>query len=249
VRNIIADGSKESNDFHNGCVGGAIYFKNAKRITIQNCVARNWNGDAISFQIDEDVHVVGCKIYDNTGIGLHPGTGSERMIIRGNDSYNNGQDGLFLCWRVRNGLIEDNDLHHNGRHGISIGHKDTDNVFSGNMSRNNKAAGIYMRRETEPQGGHRNEFYRNIITDNGSDKGGWGFLIEGETHDLVIEENKIGDTGKKVQKTGIRIDKTAWNITARNNKITGHAKAIEDESEKGGNVLEPNEISKEAVKY
>jgi len=249
LENIIADGSKETNDYLNGCVGGAIYFKNARNITIKNCVARNWNGDGVSYQIDQDVRVIGCQVYNNTGHGIHPGTGSARTVIRGNDSHHNGQDGLFLCWRVRHGVIEDNDLHHN-RHGISIGHKDTDNVFSGNLIRDNRLSGVYFRDEDEPQGGHRNKFIKNVVVDNGSEKEACGFLIAGETHDIVIEDNTIGDSGKGCQKTGVRISRKACKVTVRNNKFMGMpGKPIEDKSKKGGNTLKPNEVTKEKVKY
>ncbi|MFC2076380.1 right-handed parallel beta-helix repeat-containing protein [candidate division KSB1 bacterium] len=251
LKNIVADGSRETNDYLNGCVGGAIYFRNAKNILIETCVARNWNGDGISFQIDEDVSVIGCKVYNNSGLGIHPGTGSARPVIKGNESYNNDLDGLFLCWRVKNGTIEDNDLHHNKRYGISIGHKDTDNVFTGNLVRENDNAGVYFRREDEPQGGHRNKFYQNTIIDNGGgeDGSGCGVLVEGETHDIVLEDNKIGDTGSGAQKTAVRIADTAWNVTVKNNQITGHSENIDDNSKKGGNVLKPNKVSKEKVKY
>ena len=74
-------------------------------------------------------------------------------------------------------------------------------------------------------------------------------LVEGETHDIVLEDNKIGDTGKGAQTTAVRIADTAWNVTVKNNQITGHKEAFDDNSKKGGNVLEPNKVSKEKEKY
>jgi len=126
-------------------------------------------------------------------LGLHPGSGSQRPIIRNNRSYGNDQIGLFLCWRVKHGLFEGNEIRDNGQTGISIGHKDTDNVFRNNVIVGNGIYGIYFRNETEPMAGHRNLIENNTIQNNGNKEKGYGIYIDGETHDIKIVENKIGD--------------------------------------------------------
>ena len=52
-----------------------------------------------------------------------------------------GEDGLFLCWRVRHGLFEKNLLENNRRFGISISLKDTDNLLRENIVRSDKENG------------------------------------------------------------------------------------------------------------
>ncbi|GIS58084.1 MAG: hypothetical protein CM1200mP2_03090 [Planctomycetaceae bacterium] len=44
--------------------------------------ARNNNGDGISWQICHDVVVENCHSHDNADLGLHPGSGSQRPLIR-----------------------------------------------------------------------------------------------------------------------------------------------------------------------
>jgi hypothetical protein len=83
------------------------------------------NGDGISFQICHDVVVENCNCHDNSNLGLHPGSGSQRPVIRGNRLERNDL-GLFWCWGVKFGLAENNKIDANRRYGISIGHNDTD---------------------------------------------------------------------------------------------------------------------------
>ena len=62
----------------------------------------------ISFQQFNDVQVLACVSENNAGLGLHPGSGSQRPVVRNCIARRNGEDGLFLCWRVRHGLFEGN---------------------------------------------------------------------------------------------------------------------------------------------
>ena len=104
--------------------------------------------------------------------------------------HNNGDVGLFLCWRVRQGKFTDNVIEDNGRYGISIGHKDTDNEFANNTIARNGVTGVLFREETMNNSGHRNIFRANKIVDNGSAKEGYGFLIQPRAGDLVIETTR-----------------------------------------------------------
>ena len=81
--------------------------------------------------IRHDVSVEGCHSHDHAGLGLHPGSGSQRPTIRDNRLENN-DIGLFFCWGVRDALAEKNRIEDNRSYGISIGHRDTDNLIRGN---------------------------------------------------------------------------------------------------------------------
>ena len=145
--------------------------------------------------------------------------------MKNNSACSNGRDGLFLCWRVRHGLFEGNELRNNGQFGISIGHKDSDNVLRNNIVVGNKSHGIFFRDEPEYTGGHRNLLENNKIYDNGAGGEGCGIYIHGETHDITIVDNEIGDTrqnGEKTQQFGIWIGPKADRITIRGNKIEGN---------------------------
>ena len=65
--------------------------------TIRKVVARDYRGDGISWQICHDVVVEDCESRDHTGLGLHPGSGSQRPVIR-NNRIAGCHIGLFFCW-------------------------------------------------------------------------------------------------------------------------------------------------------
>lgn len=133
LENLVIDGNKGENIHLNGCRGAGIFLYRGFGTVIQDCVVRNFNGDGISFQQSNDVQVIGCVSENNASLGIHPGSGSQRPIVRECVARSNGEDGLFLCWRVRHGLFEKNILEDNGRFGISIGHKDSDNFVHDNL--------------------------------------------------------------------------------------------------------------------
>ena len=211
-------------------------------MTISNCVARNYPGDGISTQFVEDPVVEKCESYGNAYLGIHLGTGALRGRVRFNRAHDNGQDGLFLCWRVQHALYEGNESWNNGGNGISIGHKDTDNVFIKNTIRENAHAGIYFRDENEANAGHRNRFEANVIEDNGRPGApGYGVRIEGATHNLTFVSNTIRSTANgsnPVQPVGIYIGPAADFVTCDHNVFAGSEQAVVDESKAAHNQLD-----------
>ncbi len=220
---LIVDGNRAENAYLDGCRGGAIYLYRVRNCTVRNCTARNYNGDGISFQISDGVHVLNSESYGHSGFGIHPGTGSARAVVKNCRIRENGRVGLFLCWRVRHGRFEDNVIEENGNYGISIGHKDTDNVFINNTVARNGTTGVYFRPETVANSGHRNTFRNNKILDNGNAREGYGFYIEPHAGDLLIEGNRIADTRESGQKQRIGIYKVAGSgtVQAANNAMSG----------------------------
>ena len=221
---IIVDGNRAANTYIDGCRGGAIYMYNVHDVIVRNCTARNYNGDGISFQITENVQVLNSESYGHAGYGIHPGTGSERPLVKGCRMHGNGQIGLYLCWRVRHGRFADNIIEGNGLYGISIGHKDTDNEFVNNTVARNGESGVYFRHEALANSGHRNTFRNNQVLDNGSAKSGYGFYISPAAGDLVIENNRIAETrgAGGTQRIGIYKASGAGIVHARDNKMSGH---------------------------
>ena len=222
---LIVDGNKAENAYIDGCRGGAIYLYRSKNAVVRNCVARNYNGDGISFQITDNVQVLNSESHGHTGYGVHPGTGSPHATVKSCRIHDNGQVGLFLCWRVRDGHFEDNRIENNGKYGISIGHKDTDNVFVNNTVAGNGFSGVYFRKETFKNSGHRNSFSGNKILNNGSAQEGYGFYIEPLAGDLVISKNQITDTrsGKeRTQRYGIYKAAGVGKVKVEGNEMQGH---------------------------
>jgi parallel beta-helix repeat protein len=224
LEDLIVDGNRAENAYLNGCRGGAIYLYRVRNVTVRNCTARNYNGDGISIQITEDVKVLNCDSYGHSGYGFHPGTGSARPRAENCRFHDNGDIGLFLCWRVRHGKFVGNVIENNGRYGISIGHKDTDNEFTGNTIARNGVSGVYFRRETKLNSGHRNTFRNNKVLDNGGEKSGYGFYIQPSATDLVIEGNRIADTRSsgRTQRYGVFKLSKEGTVRAGSNAMSGH---------------------------
>ena len=231
LQDLVIEGNASENIPLDGCRGGGIFLYRCPGAVVENCTVRNYNGDGISFQQCNDVTVTGCVSENNTGLGLHPGSGSQRPIVRHCLARNNGQDGLFLCWRVKQGIFEDNRLEGNHRFGISIGHKDTDNVLRNNQVRGNYQDGVCFRNETEGMAGHRNRLENNLIENNGVGRDVAGIAVQGETRDLLFKDNVIRDTraaNERKQKTGIRLEQKVGPLALEGNQIQAD-QPIEDQ--------------------
>lgn len=230
IENLTIEGNRENNSHLNGCRGAGIFLYRGHGTVIRDCTIRRYSGDGISFQQSNDVQVISCVSEENAGLGLHPGSGSQRPVIRDCRAERNDQDGLFLCWRVQYGLFENNTLRDNRRDGISIGHKDSDNLFLGNLVQGNRRSGVWFRNESEPMAGHRNRLEKNRILNNGAGADGVGISIDGVTNDVVLVGNVIGNTNGRpdVQKIPIRIGEKAGVVVMEENDIEGE---IEDRRE------------------
>jgi parallel beta-helix repeat protein len=221
IADLVIEGNKDKNEYLNGCRGGGIYIHKSKNCLIENVKINGFNGDTFSWQITENITVRGCEAANGGGLGFHPGTGSDHSIVENCISYGNKGDGIFLCWRVQNGIFRNNTVYGNGDNGISIGHKDTDNILENNHVYENDSHGVFFRNENEQNSGHRNTFRNNTIENNGTNKESCGFYIGGETHDINIINNTIRSTGKGNQMTAIFVGKKSSKITAADNKISG----------------------------
>ncbi len=222
LEGLTIDGNKERNSHLNGCRGAGIFLYRGFGTVIEDCTVRNYNGDGVSFQQSNDVVVRNCVSEANASLGFHPGSGSQRPLVEKCVARRNGEDGLFLCWRVRHGVFQDNVLEGNGRFGISIGHKDSDNLIRRNQIRLNDDAGVCFRDETEAMAGHRNRLEANVIENNGVTKEAPGIRVLGETNDLVFTDNVIRDTrkdGERKQTVGVLIGEKTGAIVLDNNSI------------------------------
>ena len=146
IENITLDGNKANNENLNGNYAGCIFLQDCNRIQMRQVTARDYNGDGISWQICHDVIVEDSHSHGHAGYGLHPGSGSQRPLMRRNRLENN-ELGLFFCWGVKYGLAENNTIIDNHRYGVSVGHRDTDNVVRDNEILRSGEVGVIFRRE------------------------------------------------------------------------------------------------------
>jgi hypothetical protein len=227
VENIALDGNKANNGNLDGNYAGCIWLQDCNRITMRKVTARNYNGDGISWQICHDVLAEDCHSHDHTGLGLHPGSGSQRSIVRRNRMSGNDQ-GLFFCWGVKWALAEKNQIDHSRRYGISIGHHDTDNVIRDNDVRDSGEVGILFRKErTAAFQGHRNRIENNRIVGVVKDQG-VGIDVQGQTRSIAIVGNQLRETKEARQRVGIRIGAEAEEIKLAANRIEGFSQGVLD---------------------
>ncbi len=169
-----------------------------------------------------------CRSLNNADLGLHPGSGSQRPIIKNNRVAGN-QIGLFFCWGVKHGVAENNHLSDSGKYGISIGHRDTDNTIISNRIENSGEVGILFRQE--PNRGrcpHRNLVKNNDIINSGSNGQGIGVNIKGETESIRLQQNQITEKRSQPKSVGIRIGPNTRDIVLSDNRFLGLTAEVED---------------------
>jgi hypothetical protein len=224
IVNLTLDGNRAKNDNLDGNYAGCIFLQDCSRITVRGVTAQNYNGDGISWQICHDVRVEGCTSKNNAQLGLHPGSGSQRPIIKGNKLIGN-DIGIFFCWGVKFGLAENNTIDGN-RIGISIGHRDTDNLITRNEIKGSKDVGVLFRPERGKDfAGHRNRIVKNRLIDNGGAKGA-AIDIQGATEAILLEANEITDSRGSAERIGVRLGRDTRAIQLKGNRIEGFAQDV-----------------------
>lgn len=221
IENICLDGNKANNELLDGNYAGCVFLQDCRDVSLRGITARNYNGDGLSWQICHDVTVENCHSHDNTGLGMHPGSGSQRPIIRGNKIERNNI-GIFFCWGVKYGLAEENQLDGNVT-SISLGHRDTDNIVRRNLVKNSGQVAVLFRPERGPTFcAHRNVIEENTLIDSGP-KEAASVDVQGGTESVTIRGNNIQETRGAEQRIGIRLGKETKNITLADNQISGVA--------------------------
>lgn len=228
ISDLVVEGNKATNYYINGCRGGGVYIHKSRNCIVENVKVNEFNGDSFSWQITENITLKGCEASNGNGLGFHPGTGSDLSLVENCISHHNNGDGIFLCWRVQNGIFRNNVIYANRDNGFSIGHKDTDNIFENNHVYENGHHGVLFRDENEQNGGHRNTFRNNIIENNGMITESSGFYIDGETHDINILDNIIRSTGKGNQTYAVKIGSQASSISIQNNTTSGLKEVVKE---------------------
>jgi hypothetical protein len=227
IENIALDGNKANNENLDGNYAGCIWMQDCNRLTFRKVIASAYNGDGISWQICHDVIAEDCHSHDHAGYGMHPGSGSQRSLIRGNRLTGNNL-GLFLCWGVKWALAEKNYIEGNRRFGVSIGHNDTDNLIRDNDIRQSGEVGVLFRQEREAAfQGNRNRIEKNRIHGLVGEKG-VAIDIQGRTNSIQIEANEIRETQAPAKRIGIRIGEEAGQVTLVANRIEGFAERVLD---------------------
>jgi hypothetical protein len=225
IENLVLDGNRAYNANLDGNYAGCIWLQDCSRIVIRGVTARDYNGDGISWQICHDVTVEHCVSEHNAQLGLHPGSGSQRPVIRNNRVVGN-DIGIFFCWGVKYGLADQNILENN-RVGISIGHRDTDNLIARNQILRSGEVGVLFRPERGKEfAGHRNRIEENRIVDTGGTQS-VAVDIQGGTEGILLPGNQNEETPDVARPTALRLGPETRDIQLDANRITGFATEVE----------------------
>lgn len=226
ITGLTLDGNRENNERLDGNYAGCIFLQNCRSIAIRGVTVQNYHGDGISWQICHDVMVEGCRSVNNSDLGLHPGSGSQRPVIVGNRLEENGI-GLFFCWGVKHGRAEENTIRDSHTCGISIGHRDTDNLIRSNLIERSGQVGILFRNEpNEGRCPHRNRLERNRVVDSGGEEGGFAVDIQGETRDILLRENEFVETRGLPDTIGVRVGAKTAGVLLEANTFSGFATEV-----------------------
>jgi hypothetical protein len=227
VEDLALDGNRANNGNLDGNYAGGIWLQDCADIVFRRITARNYNGDGISWQICHDVLVEDCHSHDNAGLGLHPGSGSQRPIIRNCRLERNGI-GLFFCWGVKTGLAEKNVIADNSEYGVSIGHRDDENVVRDNdILRSGKCGLLFRPERGEGFTARGNRIENNRIVDSGGEDGA-AVDIQGVTAGNTLEKNTIRETRGPAARIGIRIGAEAGENALTENVIEGFSVPVQD---------------------
>jgi parallel beta-helix repeat protein len=90
-----------------GCRNAGIFLLECRNVAIRRCTVRDYHGDGISFQVSRNITVEECVAENNAGLGLHPGSGSQKPLVRRCRSEGNGGDGCKGCGIGRAHAVEE----------------------------------------------------------------------------------------------------------------------------------------------
>lgn len=232
IKDITIDGNRDNNEWHDGNYHAGIWMQDCQRIHIDNVEVRDFHGDGISWQICHDVVVENSRVRDcinkrgKACLGLHPGSGAQRPLMRNNTIDNCGY-GIFFCWGVKYGLAEKNKITHCPK-GISIGHRDTDNLVRDNDVSDSPEVGIVFRPERgRDYAAHRNTIENNRVTNTGNGKAA-AVDFQGEVDKVKFIGNTLRETRSPANRIGIKIAKGVTDLQLENNTIEGFKTDILD---------------------
>lgn len=218
IRHLTLDGNRADNELLDGNFGAAIYLYKCAGIEIRNLRIRDFHGDGISWQASHDVRVEDCEVIGVTSLGLHPGSGSHRPVMRGNTTKD-CETGIYWCWGVEDGLAEGNIISDCSKHGISIGHRDIHNAIKNNQISNCGEAGIFFRPERSPaHTAHRNLVEGNKISCPPDKPKSRGIQLCRGVEDVILRKNHISIQSSQRGKALV-IPASARRIVSESNHI------------------------------
>lgn len=227
IENLTVDGNRANNEMldKGAFDDGAIRLDESNRVTVRDVTLRQFYCDGIVWGISHDVLVENCYLHDGARLALHPGSGSQRSVVRGN-RVRKCAEGVYFCWGAQHGLYEKNVLEECTL-GMTLGHRDSDNLIRDNEVRKSREAGVRFRGGNQAFAPHRNRFERNHIVDSGGDKG-IAVEINGEVEGLVFVKNRLRETRAPRSRVGIQVGAKVREVRLEDNRIEGFSASLTD---------------------
>jgi hypothetical protein len=217
VRNLMLDGNgRRQPEGIGACRGAALYFIRSRDCAVEDVWESSFPGEGLGFQMCRQMHIEGCSFNDNAGNAFHPGAGSTAALFRLCSAEGNGRCGFFFCARATRITVEGCRFRGNLEAGASIGVLDCHNRILGCTMSENSGPGLLFRPERRPGEVHSCEISGCTLERN-SGPGVRGQIdIRGETHDLVITDNRISG-----ESAGIWVETGCRRIHLEGNRMTG----------------------------
>jgi hypothetical protein len=96
-------------------------------------------------------------------------------------------------------------------------------IFEGNRIFENGSDGINLRRERRANAPHRNLFSKNVIENNGTREGGYGFAVYSKADGVVLRGNTFRNTGAGKQTAAVFISREGAPVELQDNVFEGHS--------------------------
>lgn len=181
------------------------YFNTSNFIIANSTIAHNLYG----FYSDEATNfkIIGNDIYDHTGYGLDPHTGSKNFIIDSNHVRFSHEQGIICSFRCKNATITNNLVEYNTE-GIGLHWLTNSSLIKNNIIKYNKNNGIFIKTNSTD----------NIVEDNTIMGNGRGIGLFENSNDNTIRGNVL--VGNILDPEGIHMDRDSRSNAIINNRIS-----------------------------
>lgn len=176
-----------------------------------------------------DLVIRNNEVHHSARYGIDPHTRSDRLLIEGNSSHDNGKQGIILAEECSDSIIRGNTVYNNQLHGIVIYQRSQRNLVEGNVSYGNALQGINVNDSSD------NTIKGNTVYDNADAGIGVG---QNSSNNQVI-----GNIVRDNRQDGVTLFSDATNNTLSDNQITGNARYGIYVKSEGNTIAGDNQVS------
>jgi poly(beta-D-mannuronate) C5 epimerase len=186
-------------------IAGINYYNTSNFVIVNSTIAHNLYGfysdSATNFKI------IGNDIYDKTGYGLDPHSGSKDFIIDSNRIRFSGRQGIICSYQCRNVTITNNLVEYN-MEGIGLHWLSNSSLIKNNIIKYNKNNGIFLKTHS----------IDNIVEDNTIVGNGYGIgLFDGSINNKIRSNILVGNI---LDQDGIRMDDDSQLNLVKDNRMS-----------------------------